>query len=244
MHEETNSHCLNPGCAHALPRPVAYCPYCGAAQSQALEDARRAAVGTAAASAAASLAGGWLDAPEAESMPAPPLLPARVTPAPAADAPPLEADIEGKDAAPVRPPVQAPAPDVAFGRNAHPQPVPPPPAPAVRAWGRGPAPPSGPRGRTPVRLRWWVLVLLVLWGVWYWAKLSSVRRMEARIDGAIALAHACKARDAQDELIALRATRATPQQLERLQQALNDEAAGCTRRKRRAGSHPLAVPER
>jgi hypothetical protein len=93
-----------------------------------------------------------------------------------------------------------------------------------------------------VRLRWWLLVLAVLWGVWLWAK-PSARRIEKRIDAAIALAHACKAREAQDELIALRDTRATPQQMERLQQALNDEAAACTRRKRRAGSHPLAAPD-
>jgi len=39
----------------------------------------------------------------------------------------------------------------------------------------------------------------------------------------------CKARDAQDELIALRGTRATPEQLRQVQQSLNKAAADCTR---------------
>jgi hypothetical protein len=92
--------------------------------------------------------------------------------------------------------------------------------------------PAGPRQREPIRLRWWILALLVLWGVWLVAK-PSARKTERRIDAAIAVARECKAREAQDALIALRRDRATPAQLERLQQALNDEAARCTRRRQR-----------
>jgi hypothetical protein len=87
--------------------------------------------------------------------------------------------------------------------------------------------------RSPIRLRWWVLVLLILWGVWLVARPNSSRKIEQRIDHAIALAQACHARDAQNELIALRSTRATDAQLERLQGALNEGAAACTRKRQR-----------
>jgi hypothetical protein len=83
-----------------------------------------------------------------------------------------------------------------------------------------------------VRLRWWLLALAVLWAIWLIAKPSS-RRIEAQIDKAIALATECKPRDAQSELIALRATRATPEQLQRVQKALNEASAACTRKRQR-----------
>ena len=92
--------------------------------------------------------------------------------------------------------------------------------------------PAAPQ-RTPIQLRWWLLVLLILWGVWMVARPNGGRQIERRIDHATALAKACKAREAQDELIALRTTRATPEQLERLQDALNDGAAACTRKRQR-----------
>jgi hypothetical protein len=97
-----------------------------------------------------------------------------------------------------------------------------------------PRPPlaAHPTGRSPIRLRWWLLALALLWGVWFVAKPSS-KKIDRRIDAAIALAHECKASEAQTELIALRKSRATPAQLQRLQQALNDEAAACTRRRQR-----------
>jgi hypothetical protein len=107
------------------------------------------------------------------------------------------------------------------------------PPPPRTLWGRGPSRAApAPSGRRPIRLRWWLLILAALWGAWWWSK-SSTRRIERRIDHAVDLARACKARDAQDELIALRRDRATPKQLARLQEALNDEAAECTRRRQR-----------
>jgi hypothetical protein len=98
-----------------------------------------------------------------------------------------------------------------------------------------PRPPlaAHPPGRSPIRLRWWLLALALLWGVWLLAKPSS-KKIDRRIDAAIALAHECKAGDAQAELIALRKSRATPEQLQRLQQALNDEAASCSKRRQRS----------
>jgi hypothetical protein len=98
-----------------------------------------------------------------------------------------------------------------------------------------PRPPlaAHPPQRKPIRLRWWILALAVLWGVWLMAK-PSAKKIDRRIDAAIALAHQCKGSEAQAELIALRKSSATPEQLQRLQQGLNDEAATCTRRRLRA----------
>ncbi|KNZ68089.1 hypothetical protein AB595_22435 [Massilia sp. WF1] len=98
-----------------------------------------------------------------------------------------------------------------------------------------PRPPlaAHPPARRPIRLRWWILALAVLWGVWLMAK-PSAKKIDRRIDAAIALAHQCKGSEAQAELIALRKTSATPEQLQHLQQGLNDEAAICTRRRLRA----------
>jgi hypothetical protein len=98
-----------------------------------------------------------------------------------------------------------------------------------------PRPPlaAHPPQRKPIRLRWWILALLVLWGAWLVAK-PSAKKIDRRIDAAIAMAHQCRGSEAQAELIALRKTSATPEQLQRLQQGLNDEATICTRRRQRA----------
>ena len=92
--------------------------------------------------------------------------------------------------------------------------------------------PASPPKREPVKLRWWILALAALWGIWLLAK-PSTRRIEAQMDKAITLARECKARDAQTELIALRKTKATPEQLQRVQSELNDAAGMCTRKRQR-----------
>lgn len=106
-----------------------------------------------------------------------------------------------------------------------------------------PAPrPAGPT-RKPIRLRWWLIGLGVLWLAWMLTKPTQAR-IERRMSAAIALAKECKPKDAQDELIALRKTRASQQQLRKVQDALNAAAAACTREERRRRSHPLADPKR
>jgi hypothetical protein len=100
-------------------------------------------------------------------------------------------------------------------------------------WPPKPAPATGPGGRKPVQLRWWILLLAVLWGVWLVARPPSAKKIDARIDAAIGLAQECKSKPAQDELIALRAGRATSDQLARLQRGLNDAAGACTRKRQR-----------
>ncbi|RNF30875.1 hypothetical protein NM04_10310 [Massilia aurea] len=131
-------------------------------------------------------------------------------------------------AAPIPPPPPPPKP---------PQPPPPPP---IR-------PSAAPRptapARKPIRLRWWLIALGLLWLAWMLTKPTQAR-IERRMDAAITLAKECKPKQAQDELIALRKTRASEQQLRKVQDALNAAAAACTREERRRRSHPLADPKR
>ena len=222
MQDEAIYRCINAACARGMPRRVNYCPYCGTAQqagAQPPQDdgrARRDAAVPAAVAAAAgaeAVAGlsGWSDAPDTVQEAAPP------------------------------PPTPTPTPSAtAFGRSGRPveaNTAPPPERGRGIPWSRHPTPPPPPKpaGRQPIRLRWWIVALAVLWGVWLWAK-PSAKKIDRRIDAAIALARSCQGKRAQDELIALRASRATPQQLERLQRALNDASNACTRKRQRASA--------
>jgi hypothetical protein len=224
VQDEAIYRCVNAACARGMPRRVNYCPYCGTAQqagaaAPAPEDGRArrdAAVVAAAAAGAEAAAGlsGWSDAPD--TMPA--TAPVR-PPAPPAPAPTPSATAFGHSGRPVEPATATPE----RGRGI---PWPPPPAPASA---------NQPPGRQPIRLRWWIVALAVLWGVWLWAK-PSTKKIDRRIDAAIVLAQDCQGKQAQDELIALRAGRATPQQLERLQRALNEASGVCTRKRQRANA--------
>jgi hypothetical protein len=99
-----------------------------------------------------------------------------------------------------------------------------------------------------VRLRWWLLALAALWTVWFMAKPAS-KKIDKRIDHAISLATECKSREAQSELIALRQAKASPEQLQRLQDALDDAAAECRRQRKRgrawsdAGASATSPPD-
>jgi len=211
-----------------------------------------AAVSTAAVSTAAVSTGGlagWSDAPDAgpaadAASAAGPA--ARAPSPPSATAPAAAATAAAATAAAAVPgaAAQAPAPTpsaTAFGHSGRPvdasgaaperEPgIPWPPPPPSES-----TPADRPAGRQPIRLRWWIVALAVLWGVWLWAK-PSTKKIERRIDAAIVLAQQCKGKQAQDELIALRSSRATPEQLERLQRALNEASNACTRKRQRASA--------
>lgn len=103
-----------------------------------------------------------------------------------------------------------------------PPPSPPPPRPAAR--------PAAPPQRPPLHWGWWLIGLGILWLAWVAAR-PAAHKFDARIDAAIALAQDCKGKQAQSELIALRTTRATPAQLQRLQTALNTAATACERKR-------------
>jgi hypothetical protein len=216
--EEAIYRCHHAPCARALPRRVNFCPYCGTAQYAGVDPAAR-------------LTG----ADEVRARAQPETMPAAVDSAksmapsagsaPAAggarpDAANRGAGYPGSGAGAAATMSGAGA---AAARAASPVP---PAAPRV-------ATPARPRQREPVRLRWWLLALAVLWAIWLVARPTD-RKINARIDKAIALATGCQAREAQSALIALQSSRATPRQLQRLQQALNDAAAHCNRVRQRA----------
>lgn len=121
----------------------------------------------------------------------------------------------------------------------------PPPQPAVIPPAAAPAPRAAsaarPPQREPVRLRYWLLALGLLWLIWITQR-PSAEKIDARIDKAIAMANACNAAQAQGELIALNDSKATPAQLKRLQSALNSADAACERKRSRA--RPAAKPAR
>lgn len=208
--------CIGPHCGRLMPRRVNFCPWCGTAQ-QAVQPVTPVLTKAPAA------------APTAAPTPAPTVAP---TPAPTTPPPPVPAAGPALGAAmgagtqqsqaqgPARP-LPQPQP----GRG-----IPPPPGVGRAAASSSPAQP--PR-RAPIRLRWWIAALAALWLIWVMVRPEG-SRIERRMDRAVALAVECKARDAQDELIALRSTRATPEQLRQVQQSLNKAAADCTRAEQRA----------
>lgn len=226
MQHDSIFRCIDPACGRTLPRSVNFCPYCGTAQAERAAPPPAHAAAPAVPEAAVPQA--------AAAVPAVPAVPAAAAAAPPAPAP---ASAEVRPAAPQPvPPATTPGSRAAAagGRPLPPPPqlppLPPlPPASGARAHGAGPA---APPKREPVRLRWWILALAVLWGVWLLAK-PSTRRIEAQMDKAITLARECKPRDAQTELIALRKTKATAEQLQQVQTALNDAAGMCTRKRQR-----------
>ena len=219
VQDDTVYRCIGAHCGRLMPRRVNFCPWCGTAQ-QAVQPA--AAVGQAAAPILAK--------------------PPSATAAPAAAAPVAAAQAvfatPAPTAAPSAPPAMGSAGSPAAGAQAQPQQqaqrgpgIPPPPGVGrAAAAGTTPAPP--PR-RAPIRLRWWIISLAALWLIWMTVRPEGTR-IERRMDRAVALAVECKAREAQDELIALRGTRATPEQLRQVQQSLNKAAADCTRAEQRA----------
>jgi hypothetical protein len=145
-------------------------------------------------------------------MPAPP-----PQPAPAAAVPPAPPSSPSPPSPPSPPPPPPPAPT---------------PAPPRAAY-RAPVGTAAPPKRQPLQLRYWALAAALLWAIWITAKPTS-KKIDARIDQAIALSKECKSGEAQAELIALRSTKATPEQLQRLQQAINAEAPLCDRKRLRS----------
>jgi hypothetical protein len=98
--------------------------------------------------------------------------------------------------------------------------------------GAPPRRPANPPRREPIRLRYWLLVLFALWLVWLYSKPGS-KRIEARMEHAMALTKSCQLNEAQAELIDLRSTRTSRAQLEKLQQAIDNAKPACDRRRQR-----------
>ena len=95
-----------------------------------------------------------------------------------------------------------------------------------------PVPAAPPPRREPVRMRYWLIALLSLWLIWLYAR-PSTNKIEARIASATKASEECRFNDAQSELIALRMTKATREQLTRLQGVINAAYQGCEKKKLR-----------
>jgi hypothetical protein len=242
VRDEVIYRCVNHSCARALPRKVNYCPYCGIDQATAAPRPVPPRAGAA-----------WQAetfAPDPVTAAVSPTVSAAAAATTAHPAPPRYADTVGaaaQTAAGQGPAAQGPAAQAA-------QAAAPPPRPGVSASTAGkaaapaaaPPPPTTPQ-RRPVQLRWIALVLVALWVAWLVQRpAGGVRpsRLDARIDKAVAMAQACKANEAQAELIALK-DKASTAQLARLHTALDDADQACRKGARgrsaaRTGAAPSA----
>lgn len=197
--------CIHAACARSMPRKVNFCPYCGTGQHDGVVNPHHAAAPVQAAALAA----------------APPAPPAAPAPLPAAPAPVIaKADAVAAPAAPA-PAVAVPAPAAAAAAA----------APAPAAGGRKQAAAVPPR-REPVRMRYWIMAIMTLWLIWIYAR-PSTNKIEARIASATLASQECRFNDAQSELIALRMTKATKEQLTRLQSDINAAYPACEKKKQR-----------
>jgi hypothetical protein len=225
--DEAIYRCIHAACARALPRRVNFCPYCGIGQHAGADKEAHRRVGGGVPPAPVVSAVAQVDFAKPGAAPA----------SMAASAAPGYAATGHSSAGPAHAAAQASA---SLGRSGgQPSAAPGPGAAGRPGPGVAPPPPGAaslparPPEREPIRLRWWLLALAALWAIWLVAKPTD-KKIVARIDKAVALAIECKASEAQSELIALRSTRATPQQLARLQQELNDAAAECKRARLRS----------
>ncbi|WP_426103392.1 hypothetical protein [Massilia sp. TSP1-1-2] len=213
--------CIHAACARQLPRRVNFCPWCGTGQHDGVVNPSHVARpvqaeylverqtegqgGHQVEYQAAYESERAVEADEAAVVPEMAAAPVIVVP----------------EALPPAAPPPPPAPP----------PSPPPPTPPLAK----PAPmgAAAPPRREPVRLRWWLVALAALWLIWIYAKPNAAKKIESRIESAMTASAECRLNDAQSELIALRMTRATPAQLERLQSAISTASATCGKKKQR-----------
>ncbi|MES2898597.1 MAG: hypothetical protein V4723_02660 [Pseudomonadota bacterium] len=223
LHDQVIHRCIHAACARPMPRRVNFCPYCGTGQHDGVVNPMHVPINRPAQTAPPAPPAPvplqkTVAAPPAAVAPSAPLaaaVPPAPSPPPAAAPPPAQSRIE--------PTMQAAAAPVAA----------PPAVPPVAPGAPKTAARQGPPKREPVRLRYWLMALALLWLVWIFAKPSS-SKIEERIESAILASKECRFNDAQSELIALRMTKATPEQLKRLQAAINAESPACERKRQRA----------
>ena len=215
--------CIHAACARQLPHRVNFCPWCGTGQHDGVVNLAHVARPAPVVYQAAY-------EPERRNEPEEEVVVAQVVdaPPPAAPAPVVPLPVPAVLPVPPVPPPPAPAPV-----------VPPPAAPPRPAAAAPPAPrpplsgAAAPPKREPVRLRWWLVALGALWLIWFFAKPNAAKKIESRIESAMTASAECRLNDAQSELIALRMTKATPEQLSRLQSAISAAGTTCGKKKQR-----------
>lgn len=92
-----------------------------------------------------------------------------------------------------------------------------------------------PPARKPVSKSTWLLVALLVLAIWLVVKPENrAKQFESRVSDAIALAADCRISNARTELNALKTAKATPEQLQRLQEAIDNAAPDCEKARLRA----------
>lgn len=98
-----------------------------------------------------------------------------------------------------------------------------------------PGKPAGPPLRQPIGKGTWLMVMLALVAIWIVAKPGNpYKKLESRVDAALALTADCKMTEARAELSDLRSSKASAAQLKRLQDAINTGAPVCEKQRGRA----------
>jgi hypothetical protein len=108
------------------------------------------------------------------------------------------------------------------------------PAGAAKGTG-GSAQAARPPARKPVSKSTWLLVALLVLAIWLVVKPENRgKQFEGRVNDAIALTVDCRISNARTELSALKTAKATPEQLQRLQDAIDGAAPDCEKARQRA----------
>jgi len=198
--------CVNGACGKAFPRQVNFCPYCGTSQVAGQARPVRA---PAAPPVAAEPPVTVVPPPRENVRPQPTQPPRPAMPPPAAP--------------PVVPPVAPPA-------------APPAAAPPAQRPASAPAAPTPaqPPLRKPVGKFTWALVAVFLLAVWFLVKPGNPsKKFDGRVDDAVALTKECRIADARAELAELRSSKASADQLARLQGAIASSVTACERKQQR-----------
>lgn len=89
--------------------------------------------------------------------------------------------------------------------------------------------------RKPVSKSTWLLIALLVLAIWLVVKPENrAKQFESRVSDAIALTADCRISNARSELSALRNAKAMPEQLQRLQDAIDSAAPDCEKARQRA----------
>lgn len=137
---------------------------------------------------------------------------------------------------PAPPPGPSAAPDPAPAPPSRPDiGAKPPPAATPLPGARAEPPRQQQPLRKPVSKSTWALVVLGLAAIWIIARPGDPgKKLEARIDQAVALTAECKIDIARAELTSLKTDKAKPAQLKRLQDAIGSAAPACEKKRLRA----------
>ena len=202
--------CINSTCGRPFPRAVNFCPYCGTRQPGAVLPPA--------------------PPPQVDAAPAPQVPQPSAEDAAAAYRAAVNANKAAGKAAATGPVTDGAGRSGAGVRPSSPF------GPASAAKGAsGSVQAARPPARKPVSKSTWLLVALLVLAIWLVVKPENRgKQFEGRVNDAIALTADCRISNARTELSALKTAKATPEQLQRLQDAIDGAAPDCEKARQRA----------